>query len=59
MMRNLILSLLLFLIFGYTIKQENTTSTVLKGAKIFIGNGEVIEEGIIIISEGKMVLPRI
>ncbi|MEN2284211.1 amidohydrolase family protein [Algoriphagus sp. SE2] len=40
------------LILSCTSKQDTIPSTVLTGAKIFIGNGEVIEDGVIIIQEG-------
>lgn len=54
MIKKYILPVLFVCVLGCTADQETTTSTVtvLKGAKVFLGNGEVLEYGVIVVKEG-------
>jgi len=52
MIKRYILPLLLVCILGCKAEQETTPSTVLKGAKVYLGNGGEIENSVIIIDNG-------
>jgi imidazolonepropionase-like amidohydrolase len=52
MIEKTVLLVLFTLVLGCSNKKVDTPTTVLKGAKIFIGNGNVIKNGVVIINKG-------